>query len=38
LLDEDIGIVEQAIDEVDELAVEALQPVRQPLADDFRLV
>src|SRR6185295_9792514 len=36
LLHETVGIVEQAIDEIDDLPVQALEPVREPLADDLR--
>ena len=32
LLHEDVGVVEQAIDQVDRLALERLQPRREPLA------
>ena len=35
LLDEDVGVVEQAVDEVDALPVEALEPRRERLAGDL---
>ena len=35
LLHEVVGVLEQAIDQIDHLAIEALEPRRKPLADDL---
>src|SRR5262245_35440388 len=36
LLHEDVGVVEQAVDEIDRLAVERREPRRETLAHDLR--